>query len=42
VNEYDLTASQEEKYNTFFRLASGELSEEELTARLREWMTVSP
>lgn len=36
LNSIDLPASQEEKYQTFLRLAAGESSEEALTAWIRE------
>lgn len=36
INDYDLEASQEEKYLTFLRLAEGALSEEELAAWIRQ------
>ena len=39
LNGRDLRASQEEKYEAFYRLASGDLSEEELTVWLRQRMT---
>lgn len=42
LNGCDLTAPQREKYDVLLRLASGKLSEEGLTAKLREWLTVAP
>ncbi|MFQ5591969.1 MAG: type II toxin-antitoxin system death-on-curing family toxin [Phycisphaerae bacterium] len=36
LNGLDLTASQAEKYETFMRLACGELSEDELAAWIRK------
>ncbi len=36
LNGRDLNASREQKYRTFLRLASGDLSEEDLAAWLRE------
>lgn len=36
LNDLDLSASKEEKYRTFVRLAAGELSEAELQAWIRE------
>ena len=35
MNRQDLDASQEEKYVTFFRLAAGQISEEELAGWIR-------
>lgn len=36
LNGYDFTATQEEKYDIFYRLAAGAVSEEALAAWLRE------
>jgi len=35
LNDLDLSASKEEKYRTFLRLAKGDLSEPELVAWIR-------
>ena len=42
LNGCDVAASAEEKYETSLRLAYGELSEDELATRLRDWMGNSP
>ncbi len=36
INDYDLTASDEEAYFNFIDLASGEISEEELVTWLKQ------
>ena len=38
INGRRLAATQEEKYLTFIALAAGELSEDDLTRRIRQWL----
>ena len=42
INGYDLSASQQEKYQTFLQLAAGSLSEEELAAWIRARLLRTP
>ena len=43
LNGYDLVASQQEKYETFLRLAAGDVTEDELADWIRaRWVEVKP